>query len=136
LTFWSRIAIGVLLAGLWVIALTTFGFATWKPEYGASPQAWIDWFNNAATTPAARDRLGFWKCCDHSDRYKTRFKAEGNGEAWYFEQDGQWKRIPDDVIHHEPDPSMPAQLKTEGVLFIFPPVSGQPTCFWPPEGGI
>jgi hypothetical protein len=119
-----------------VLLAAGFSHATWKPEFGVSPQSWIDWFASAQTTDAAYARLGWRNCCDHSDRFKTRFRSERDGEAWFYEQDGAWKRIPDDVIHREPDPSMPAQLKNEGVLFIYPPVSGQPTCFWPPEGGV
>ena len=110
--------------------------ATWSPDYANAPPEYIAWFNNAQTTSEARARLGWQKCCDHSDRFKTKFLAGKTSDEWYFEQDGEWKRIPPDVIHQESDPTMPQQLKTEGVLFIFPPVSGQPTCFWPPEGGI
>jgi hypothetical protein len=120
---------------LWLCGIGP-AYPTWKPEFGVSPPDWIKWFNSAETTPAARERIHFQKCCDHADRLKTKFKATRSGEDWYYEQDGAWKLIPRDVIHHEPDPTMPAQLKNEGVLFIFPPVSGEPTCFWPPESGI
>ena len=37
--------------------------------------------------------------------------------------------MPEDIIHYEPDPAMPQEIRREGVLFIF---NGTETCFWPP----
>ena len=126
----------VMIAVVWlVLAGLSRAFATWSPDYADAPKEWIDWFNSAMTTPEARKRLGYGKCCDHSDRFKTKFMPGANSDEWFYWQDGRWKLIPSDVIHTEEDPTMPAQLRQEGVLFIYPPVSGQPTCFWPPETG-
>jgi hypothetical protein len=110
------------------LALIKGAGATWKPEYGESPQAWIDWFSNAKTTPAVHARTGWISCCSHSDRFKTSFKHD---DHWYYQLDGKWVFIPDDTVEPE-DPTMPAQLKEEGVLFIY---AGQVTCFWPPQTG-
>lgn len=101
--------------------------ATWKPEYSNTPKEWLDWFNGAQLTPQAQARIGYTSCCQHSDRFVTKFRPEGG--HWYFEDEGQWKLIPDDTVH-ETDPNMPAQLRHEGVLFIY---NGLVTCFWPPE---
>src|ERR1700716_2736090 len=61
---------------------------------------------------------------------RTAFTAvELSKEHWYWFDD-QWHYIEDDIIHFEDDPTMPAQLKAEGVLFIY---KGTPTCFWPPQ---
>lgn len=130
---WSILAIASVFIVWFFLALPSH--ATWKPEYGQSPSDWIKWFDNAATTPAAQARLHFTKCCDNSDRFKTLFKPGATKDEWYFQRNGQWERIPDDVIHTEDDPTMPEQLKEEGVLFIYPHGNGQPTCFWPPETG-
>lgn len=118
-----------------MVLLMRLAGATWKPEYGNSPAEWIEWFTNAKLTPEAQARLHWINCCDNSDRFKTTFKPGAAKDEWYFERDGKWERIPDDVIHTEDDPTMPAQLREEGVLFIYPAEVGQPTCFWPPQTG-
>lgn len=118
--------------------------ATWKREYANTPQAVQQWFRSARLTDAARKRFGFQNCCDQSDRYETRFRVDKQtaGDAWFYQVDGNWVRIPDDVIHsdeiHAKDPKDDAlpefeQMRREGVLFIY---DGKPTCFWPPQGGI
>jgi hypothetical protein len=111
-----------------VLSFSFAASATWKPEYGQSPQAWIDWFTSAKLTPAAAARLGWTGCCSHSHRFVTSFKHD---DHCYFQANGKWIRIPDDTVE-ESDPTMPVQLKEEGVLFIY---AGQVTCFWPPETG-
>ncbi len=118
--------------------------ATWKPEYGSSPPSVHAWYRHAQVTEAARGRFGFQNCCDKSDRFETKFRVDRAtaGDAWYYLVDGQWVRIADDVIHsdeiHAIDPKDDAlpefeQMRREGVLFIY---NGNPTCFWPPQGGI
>ena len=101
---------------------------TWRPEFGTSPQAWINWFMNARTTPAVTARTGFNSCCAQSDRFVTSFKHD---DHWYFMRNNVWVEIPDDTIEPE-DPKMPDQLKEEGVLFVY---NGLVTCFWPPSTG-
>ena len=101
---------------------------TWRPEFGTSPQAWIDWFTSAKLTPAAAARLGWNGCCSHSDRFVTSFKHD---DHWYYKVGESWVQIPDDTVE-DPDPTEPAQLKEEGVLFIY---AGKPTCFFQPETG-
>lgn len=119
---------------------------TYQPEYDKASDAIKEWFHNAETTPEAYTFLGYSKCCEHSERFKTKFtvsKENGKEEWRYLGADGTWKIIPSYVIHsegivppkgHEDDPDF-KQLETEGVLFIYPAVSGRPTCFWPPETG-
>ncbi len=134
--------------------------ATWKPEFSEHSLAIKLWFSEAKVNEAAHHRPGAdsirWKsCCETSDRFKTKFHvAKGSGaDEWFYCAVAsvdtcpadQWKLIPDDVIHHEgivpppghenEDPVAFAQLRTEGILFIFPAVGGEPTCFWPPESG-
>lgn len=134
----------IIKSALILIAATLPALATWKPEYAATPLVVQQWFRNAETTKESRKRLTFNKCCDHSDRYETKFKVDRStaGDSWYFLVDGEWVRIPDDVIHDDEihasnpkDDALPefAQMRREGVLFIY---NGQPTCFWPPQGGI
>jgi len=108
-------------------------------HYAQSPPEWQKWFGEARTTEESRPRLsaqGFiWhSCCNKADRVKTQFRVNnvnGADEWWFWFQD-KWNKVPDDVIHWEADPTMPAQLKVEGVLFIY---NGLVTCFWPPEEG-
>lgn len=107
--------------------------ATWKPEFGQSPEDYIRWFEYAQTTDAAYARFGWRSCCSHADRFVTQFRPSADGEKWYYQKpDKSWAEIPDDIIHWEDDPTMPEQLKREGVLFIYQS-TGALTCFWPPQ---
>lgn len=132
----------------WAPAYTFVGFkpfgaqmVVWKPEYAqASPDYW-KWFGLAKTTKESRARLATlghqWEsCCSKADRVKTQFrvnKMSGGDEWWYLNPiTNEWKLVPNDIIHYEDDPTMPAQLKVEGVLFIY---NGIEVCFWPPEEG-
>lgn len=103
---------------------------TYKPDYATSPPEVREWFKNAKLTPAAYKRLGWHGCCDNADRFVTTFAQED--ENWYYYQDGKKILIPADTIHTEDDPTMPQQLKVEGVLFI---ISGTVGCFWAPKTG-
>lgn len=104
--------------------------ATWKPEYANAPQEVKDWYRNAQLTEAAQKRFGFKSCCAHSDVVKTEFrvdKASGSDE-WYWLSDGQWSRIPGDIIHWgESTPDLQPTLFALGNL---------PTCFFPGQGGL
>lgn len=103
--------------------------ARWKPEYAQLPQATRDWYRDAELTEAAKKRFNFTKCCDQSDVVKTKFKVGGTGgDQWWWLNDNKWQRIPDDVIHW--GVSAPGGLPT---LFV---LGGQPTCFFPGEGGL
>lgn len=122
-----------LLVGLTIFAVFMVGMvkasrAEWKPEYAqASPEVRA-WYRNAELTEAAKLRLPFKNCCDHADVFRTQFKvdkASGRDEWWYF--DGEWKRVPDDIIHidkHAPD--------NQPTLFIY---QGKETCFFPAGAG-
>lgn len=84
--------------------------------------------------PAAQKRLGVdWKsCCEHGDVVKTKFHVEVDDgkDAWYYIKDGEWKRVPPDIIHwgeHAPD--------GQPTLFVYQS-TGQELCFYPPEEGI
>lgn len=115
----------------YVIAFTTLGLATWKPEYQSSA-AQMQWFKNAKTTDAAYLRLRWRSCCDNADRVVATFEQDGASENWYYLKDGKRILIPADTIHTERDEDMPSQLQAEGVLFV---VNGVVACFWPPETG-
>jgi hypothetical protein len=132
-------------AGALCAIVPAAALATWKPEFGKSSDAVIAWFKAARPTPAAQARLGFQSCCEHSDRFVTKFKVSkfDGSDQWFFQAGDKWLPIPSDVVHaegiippagHEADPDF-LQLQAEGVLFIYPAVSGQPTCFWPPQSG-
>ena len=89
-----------------------------------------DWYANAELTDAARQRLPWKKCCEHADVVKTQFrvnKTNGNDE-WYWLNEGQWKRIPPDIIHW--GVSAPGG---QPVLFVY---SNIEICFFPGQGGI
>lgn len=102
--------------------------ATWKPEYAANSAEVQAWYENAELTPEAKQRFPFKKCCDQSEVFRTQFKvdkASGRDEWWYF--DGEWKRIPDDIVHvdeHAPD--------NQPTLFLY---HGKETCFFPGGAG-
>lgn len=121
----------LILAFGFTLLVGSQGWARWKDEYAQLPQAARDWFRNAELTQAARKRLNGWKkCCDHADWFRTQFKPGATTDEWYYEYEpGQWKRIPQDIIHYEHDPRMPEEIRREGVLFIY---NGTETCFWPP----
>lgn len=129
---WTLTGYSVIAILGWSIACTTLARATWKPD-GTQTQEQMQWFQRAETTNEAYKRLGWRSCCDHADRYKTTFLQDAKTEDWYFyDKAGKLKHIPADVIHHEYDEKMPAQLRAEGVLFIVGEVIA---CFWPPETG-
>lgn len=119
------------LAFAFTLLVGSQGWAFWKEEYANLPQSTRNWFKNAELTPAARRRLNNWtKCCDHADWFRTKFKPGERTDEWFYEYEpGKWKKIPQDVIHYERDPSMPDDIRREGVLFIY---NGYETCFWPP----
>lgn len=140
----SRCAMWVCIAfGLVIIAAAALAHDGRHPEFDA-------WYGNAKVTEEARERLtkqGFaWtSCCNQADRVKAEFRTVkdpsdplGYRDEWYYLKKGdevradEWVRIPDDVIHHEDDPTMPPQLKVEGVLFVY---NGMITCFWAPQDG-
>lgn len=96
-------------------------------RYANSPNK--DWYNNAETTLRSRARLGFVSCCAHSDVVKTRFRvAKDGGDGWEYWDGDTWREVPPDIIHH--DKSAPGG---EPVMFA---ISGRPTCFFKPSGGI
>lgn len=138
-----RAANAAFLASLCLLPATAL--ATWKPEFGKSSEAVVAWFKSAQATPAAQARLGFKSCCEHSDRFVTKFKVSkvDGSDQWYYQAGDQWLPIPSDVVHdegvtpptgHEDDPDF-VQLKAEGILFLYPNGEGRPTCFWPPQSG-
>jgi len=138
----ARAAIAAMIACAFVSSIPAS--ATWKREYGSNPVAVQEWFKKAQVTEEGQKRISFKNCCDQSDRFDTQFRVDKTtaGDAWYFRSEGKWIRIPDDVIHSDEihalnpeDDKLPEfeAMRRQGVLFIY---SGQPTCFWPPEGGI
>jgi hypothetical protein len=113
--------------------------ATWKPEFGRSPQAVQDWFAAAEIAggqggPAHR-RLHILKCCNQAERLRTRFVATP-GHQWSYYPDAACivkgcpiLPVPDDVVHRDriraPDPKDDAlpefqEMRREGVLFHLP----------------
>jgi hypothetical protein len=99
-------------------------------QYANVPHEIRDWYANAELTDAAKLRLHWEKCCEHADVVKTRFRVnKSNGDdEWYWLREGQWKRIPPDIIHW--GVSAPGG---EPVLFVY---SNVETCFFPGQGGI
>ena len=121
------------LYGLWSGELNASLFdVTYKPDYEHEDQATREWFRNARLTPAAKRRLSWSGCCDNADRFVTTFENTTGTDEWFYYKDGHKVDIPWDTIHFEDDPTMPQQLKVEGVLFI---VNGVVACFWPPQTG-
>jgi len=123
---WLKLAAGI--GAALILLAAKYANATWKPDYAHSPPGWLAWFSQAELTDQARKRFPFKNCCERADRFKTAFRIESG--RWRYLSDGQWRDIPDDVIHYENDPKMPELLKQEGVLFIY---NGAETCFWPPQ---
>jgi hypothetical protein len=97
--------------------------------------AWSDsWFEQQSLNPATQKRLnvGWNSCCLGSEVVKTQFRVNKTdyGDEWYYMKDGAWKRVPDDTIHwgqHAPG--------GQATLFIYF-MTGDETCFYPPEEGI
>ena len=113
-----------------LLSFMTIVLAHWKPEYAQLPQATQDWYATRELTQAAQLKFHFKSCCNHSDVVNAQFrvsKTTGNDE-WFWRNRGQWLRIPDDIIHwdeHAPDGN--------AVMFA---IGDEPTCFFPPGGGI
>ena len=114
-----------------VVATANTARATWKPEYASQPQEVQDWYRNQELTPAAQKRFPFKNCCDHSDVVQAKFavsKINGADQWFYQVQGGPWQMVPDDIIHWGV-----VAPGGQATLFVF---QGQPTCFYPPEGGL
>jgi hypothetical protein len=118
-TFWLSFAV--------VTALT--GLASTAP-------AWSDtsWFEHQTLNPSTMKRLnvGWNSCCLGSEVVKTQFRVNKTtyGDEWYYVKDGTWRRVPDDTIHwnqHAPN--------GQATLFIYF-MTGDETCFYPPQEGI
>ena len=104
--------------------------ATWKPEYALRPQWVQDWYRNAELTLSAQQRFPYKKCCEQADVIQTQFrvnKTSGDDE-WFYFTDGDWKRIPPDIIHW--GETAPSRQPT---LFVY---QGKETCFFPGEEGL
>ncbi len=103
--------------------------ATWKPEYAAASPEVQAWYRNAQLTPEARARFGFQNCCDHADVFRTKFRVNKTtgADEWDYLVDGQWKRIPPDIVHW--GETAPDKQPT---LFIY---GGKETCFYPGDSG-
>jgi hypothetical protein len=98
--------------------------------------AWSDsWFERQTLTSATMKRLnvGWNSCCLGSEVVKTKFRVDktSNGDEWYYlKEDNTWKRVPDDTIHwgqHGPG--------GQATLFVYF-MTGEETCFYPPQEGI
>jgi len=115
-----------------VLVIAGTAQARWKPEYAYLPQEVRDWYEHAELTEPAQRRFGFKSCCAHSDVVRTRFRVSksDSGDHWEWFDNGTWREVPADIIHvgeHAPD--------GQATLFVVPGTS-QPTCFYPPDGGI
>lgn len=115
---------------LWVL-LCCFPLGAAAHELQDVSEAYQTWANNAETTDEAYARLGWRKCCNHAEVFRTKFvpfKENGADGYLYLTEAGTWKRIPADVIHW--DKSAPDGRPT---LFIY---KGKETCFFVAQGGI
>jgi len=115
---------------LFVLAAALPAQATWKPEYASNSPEVQTWYRNAQLTPQAQKRFAFKGCCEKADVVKTQFRVSKTtaGDEWYWEKNGEWRRIPDDVIHWgETAPN------GQPTLFVY---SGKETCFFPGDSGI
>lgn len=115
------VAFGLLLLGVCLTKAHELHGVT--PEYQA-------WANNARTTEAAYKRLGWRKCCNHAEVFRTKFmpfKENGQDGYLYEVTEGIWKRVPADIIHW--DEQAPDGRPT---LFIY---QGKETCFFVALGG-
>ena len=114
-----------------IVCKVDFANARWKPEFSQASQSSIDWYESRTLTPEAEARFHFHSCCAQSDSVKTKFKVGGTGnDEWFWLDDGEWRKVPQDIIHqdeHNPN--------GEATLFVMPGTK-QPTCFYPPDGGI
>jgi len=121
-----------LLIGLTVVALFLVAMnkaarsADLDGRYANAPDR--DWYLHAELTEAAQKRFGFKSCCAHSDVVKTRFRPALAADGWDYLDGTRWRQVPPDIIHH--DKFAPAG---EPVMFA---VHGNPTCFFPPRGGL
>lgn len=97
---------------------------------GVSPE-YQQWASNVQTTEPAFKRLGWRKCCNHAEVFRTKFmpvKENGQDGYLYEVSEGVYKRVPQDIIKW--DERAPDGRPT---LFIY---QGKETCFFPAEGGI
>lgn len=127
----------IVILALWAILVTAGVWlsrpaaARWKPEYAELPPQVREWYRTRELTPAARKRLGWDNCCDHADVVRTRFQVERStgGDIWNWldPASGQWRRVPDDIIHW--NESAPDGRPT---LFVY---QGRETCFFPGASG-
>jgi hypothetical protein len=128
------------LSGLVLLLSITGAQADETPpnKWASSPyHAWMgkQRINEAARRLDRNPYLPWSNCCDNADRVKTQFRVnrDTNKDTWWWLDGNTWRQVPDDIIHEEYDPTMPEDLRREGVLFVY---RGKPTCFWYPEGGI
>lgn len=138
---------GIPIVVITIVISALCAHATWKPEYGKSPQEVQDWFKQQVVpTESAQARLHFSPCCDHADRVRAKIITNADHDEWWYTEedctgDCKPKRIPDDVVHQEDIPighspeaqEVFRQLRAEGILMVY---NGQITCFWPPQTGI
>ena len=130
---------------VWALSVEGSG-ATYKPEYDKIPLEVRAWFKNATLMPGAAKRLNQTNCCDHADRFMTKFEPLPNFDLWFYyvdpgctEKGCKMAIIPADTIHDDPIPlgktpeaeAVFKQMQTEGILFIY---GGKVVCFWPPQG--
>lgn len=96
------------------------------------------WYNEATLTAEAQKRLQFKKCCNDADVVHTRFRVDSStgGDHWFYERDGKWEQISDDIVHwneQAPD-NKPTLFALAYDMLGWP--KGTLTCFYPPGGGV
>jgi hypothetical protein len=126
----SPIRLGVIALAVATFAIVLINFARADDLWSQSPNR--SWYNGATLTDAARKRFPFEKCCDHADVVRTKFTVnkttKGDDWFWLNPRTTRWEQVPPDIIHYydrAPD--------GQPTLFVY---NGDPTCFYPPDGGI
>ena len=112
-------------------------------DYSKNPDYVRQWYRDAPTTKAFREKTNIHRCCYESEKVKTHFKIDkstGEDRWFYFDKKiNEFRQVPDEIIQWGmTGPNGEAILfafdkayKNKGVIFP----AGTLSCFFPPRGG-